>query len=186
MMVELPESNETDPGFADIVERTLNNAVQREKPRDVYLVQVDGWFDHKWEAFSGTVLHAVAIWKAKLTLPPFNPSRILNESYFRLNPASELYEAASTKPLHVDQVSVLNLQRFVKDFSSSGLFVWYSHVTNNSDRAGLMQYTVDGDAASGWYAGFTRKVEWRLARVKGAPRKEVEALLLPGNEHALA
>ena len=180
-MIELSESNETDPGFAAIVERTLNNAVQRDKPRDVYVVQVDGWFDYKWEGFSGTEMHEIALWAARLTIPPFNPSRILQESYFRLNPTSDLYETASAKPLHVYQASVRNLRRFVRDFSSSGLFVWYSHVADNSDRASLMHYTVDGDAASGWYAGFTRKIEWRLAQVNGASRKEVDALLLPGN-----
>ena len=117
-----------------------------------------------------------------LTVPPFHPSRILNESCFRLNPDSGSYDRAEAKPLHIEQASVENLRRFIADISSSGLFVWYSNVAEDADRASLMIYAVEADAASGWYAGFTRKDDWRLAQVKGAPRGAVAALLLPLNQ----
>jgi hypothetical protein len=43
-MIELREAK-SDSGFASIVERALDNAVKRSNPREVYVVQVDGWFD---------------------------------------------------------------------------------------------------------------------------------------------
>ncbi len=85
-MMELGESRDSDSTFASIVERALNNAVESSNPGEVYVEQVDGWFDYKWQQFSGTVMHAIAVWRNNLTVPPFHPSRILSERYFRLRP----------------------------------------------------------------------------------------------------
>lgn len=153
----------------------MNNALEFSRPSDVYVVQVDGWFDYKWQKFSGTILHEIAIWRRNLTVPPFHPSRIVSETYFRLD--SGIYEVASARPLHIHQASGENLRRAVKDISSSGVFVWYSKVGTDSDRASLMLYIVTADDASGWYAGFTRKEEWRLAQVKGTSRATVKTFV---------
>jgi hypothetical protein len=183
-MIELKKAKESDSEFVSIVERTVNNAVQSNNPGEVYVVQVDGWFDYKWQQFSGTVMHEIAVWRDKLTVPPFHPSRILSERYFRLSPDFGLYTEASAKPLHINQASALNLQRTIRDISSSGMFVWYSHISKDSDRASLMLYTVDAGDASGWYAGFTRKGEWRLAQVKGISRGAVTEFLSYGDQTA--
>ena len=180
-MIELREAKESDSTFALIVERAVNKAAQSSSPGDVYVVQVDGWFDYKWQRFSGTVMHEIAVWRDKLTVPPFHPSRILSERYFRLRPDLGLYALASAKPLHINQASAENLRRSIRDISSSGIFVWYSHISKDSERASLMLYTVDAGDASGWYAGFARKDEWRLAQVKGTSRKAAATILLPNN-----
>jgi hypothetical protein len=44
-MIELREPIENGSGFAQIVERTLNNALERSRPSEVYVVRLDGWFD---------------------------------------------------------------------------------------------------------------------------------------------
>ena len=168
----------TDAGFIPIVERALNNTIRRARPAEVYVVRVDGWFDYKWQEFSGTVMHAIAVWRYELTLPPFHPSRILSQEYYRMRSDRAAYEPAAAGPLHISQPSSANFKRTVSSVSSSGVFVWYSHTDADSDRASLMVYTVDADRASGWYAGFTRTNEWRLAQVKGISRKEVEELVL--------
>ena len=170
-MIELREAKGSDSEFASIVECALNNAVQHSNPREIYVVQVDGWFDYKWQQFSGTVMHEIAIWRDRLTVPPFHPSRILSERYFRLRSDLGRYAAALEKPLHINQASAENLRRAIRDISSSGVFVWYSQVSEHSDRASLMVYDVDPNDASGWYAGFSRKDEWRLAQVKGISRR---------------
>lgn len=167
-----------DSGFASVAERALNNTLRRARPAEVYVVKVDGWFDYKWQEFSGTVLHFIAFWRYELTLPPFHPSRILSQEYYRLRPDGAGYEPAPAKPLHISQPSSANFKRTVRSVSPSGVFVWYSHADAGSDRASLMVYTVDVDSASGWYAGFARKGEWRLAQVKGISRREVEQLVL--------
>ena len=178
-MIRLGETVEGDSRFVPVVERALNNALEFSRPSDVYVVQVDGWFDYKWQQFSGTILHEIAIWRRNLTVPPFHPSRVLSESHFRLYPDSGIYEVASAKPLHIHQASGENLRRAVRDISSSGVFVWYSQVSKEFDRASLMLYTVTADDANGWYAGFTKKDEWRLAQVKGMSRAGVMKFLHP-------
>ena len=180
-MIELGETTGGDSGFAQIVERALNNVLEHSRPREVYAMQVDGWFDYKWQQFSGTVMHEIAVWRDKLTVPPFHPSRVLSERCFRLSPNWRTYDVASPKPLHIHQASAENLKRTVRDVSSSGVFVWYSQVSKDSDRASLMIYTVDAGDASGWYAGFTRKDEWCLAQVKGISRGAITELLSSGN-----
>lgn len=178
-MIELRETEERDSGFVPLVERALNNALQFTSPKEVYVIRINGWFDYKWQEFAGTLMHEIAIWRHnKLRLPPFNPTRVLSERYFRVGPDLANFEATPAKLLHIHQPSAENLSRAVKDFSSSGLFLWYSYVSNDSDRASLMLYSTDSSDTSGWYAGFTKKDEWRLAQVKGISRRALAQLLL--------
>lgn len=171
------EKDETKREFMRIVNRALRNLLERTRVRDVYMVEIDGWFDYKWQKFSGTVMHEIAVWRHRLTVPPFHPSRVLSERHFQYND-SELFEISPARPLHISQTSIANLTRRVSDISSSGVFVWYSHVTSESDRASLMLYTSGPSETSGWYAGFVRKDQWRIGQVKGAARKAVEDLIL--------
>jgi hypothetical protein len=180
-MIELREPKDSDSTFASIVERAVNNAVESSNPGEVYVVQVDRWFDYKWQQFSGTVMHEIAVWRNNLTVPPFHPSRILSERYFRFSPDLGLYAECSAKPLHINQASAENLRRSIRDISSSGIFVWYSHVSKDSGRASLMLYIVAAGDASGWYAGFARKDEWRLVQVKGTSRRAAATILLSRN-----
>lgn len=180
----LPQSQPaaaTDSAFVSVVERALNNTLRSARPAEVYVVRVDGWFDYKWQQFSGTTMHEIAVWFKKLNLPPFHPARILSQEYYRVSPDGG-YEQAPAKPLHIYQQSSDNFKRTVRSVSSSGVFVWYSRVEADSDRASLMVYTVDSGEASGWYAGFTRTSTWRLAQVKGISRREAEELVLAGEQ----
>ena len=102
-MIELKEPKDSDSTFASIVERALNNAVESSNPGEVYVVQVDGWFDYKWQRFSGTVMHEIAVWRDKLTIPPLSSVCILSEKYFQLSPDLGLYTESSAKPLHINQ-----------------------------------------------------------------------------------
>lgn len=52
-VIRLGETVEGDSRFVPVVGRALNNALEFSRPSDVYVVQVDGWFDHKWQQFSG-------------------------------------------------------------------------------------------------------------------------------------
>ena len=176
LMIGLPKQMESGSGFGPIVARVLNHAVGRSRPNEVYVVQVEGWFDYKWQQFSGTVMPEIALWRNRLTVPPFHPSRVLNERYFRYIPDMGTYEVASAKPLH--QASAENLRRSIRDVSSSGVFLWYSQVGKDSDRASLMVYTIGAREAGDWYAGFTRKDEWRLAVVNGTSRHAFRKLLM--------
>ena len=176
-MIHLSHTDGIDSDFLAIVEQALNNAQQRVAPSEVYVTQIDGWFDYKWQGFSGTVMHEIAVWRHNLSLPPFHPSRVLSETHFVQSEGSS-YESSPAKPLHISQASSANLNRRVTDVSSSAVFLWYSRTDGNSDRGSLMVYTVDQSESSGWYAGFKRNGAWRLTQIKGASRREIEELFL--------
>ena len=179
-MVAINATERDDARFVELVNRVLDSAVRLYRPDDVYIVQIDHWFDHKWLAFSGKALGALGVSKARLTLPPFNPNRVVRQVYYEAGaPGAATYSLASSPPLHIDQWSDANMQRFVDRVSESGLFVWYSGDTEPSDAASLMLYRVGGGEASGWYASFKDKGGWMLNKVGGISRRELSALLGP-------
>ena len=167
----------TDEDLLAIVQHALNESVRCASPSQAYVVQIDGWFDYKWQAFSGTTMHEIAIWRHKLTLPPFHPTRVLNQTHWQLRADGSDYEISAAKPLHISQPSDANLRRYVTDVASSAIFLWYSSVESSGGRGSLMIYVVDRGESSGWYAGLTGNGKWRLAQVKGASRREVQEIL---------
>lgn len=179
-MVIINATDQDDPLFVDIVTRALGTAVRLYCPRDIYIVQIDHWFDHKWLAFSGKVLGALGVWKMRLTLPPFNPNRVVSQVYYEAEfNGAGICTIAAAPPLHIDQWSNVNMQRFVDRVSESGVFVWYSGDTASSDAASVMLYQISDGEAAGWYASFKKKVSWKLNRVEGISRRELSVLLGP-------
>jgi hypothetical protein len=176
-MIHLNHTAGADSDFVVIVEQALENALNRIRPLEVYVIQIDGWFDYKWQGFSGTVMHEIAVWRHNLSLPPFHPARVLNQTHFVRSEGSS-YEPSPAKPLHISQASSANLNRRVTDVSSSAVFLWYSRTDGDSDRGSLMVYTVNQSEFSGWYAGFKRNGAWRLTQIKGASRREIKEIFL--------
>ena len=168
-MVELRPTHSDDPDFVQLGTQIINNLIRLHSPQEVYAIEIDHWFDHKWQSFSGKTLGALPLWRSTLTVPPFDPGRVVKQHYFRATEAGS-YIAADTKPLHPDQWSGHNLHRFIKFVSSSGLFVWYSGETKTTNRASLMTYLVRGEEAVPWYASFVKRDRWELNKVKGISR----------------
>jgi hypothetical protein len=183
----IKQKENDDPLFLAIVERVLRETLRLHQSSEVYVVQIDHWFDYKWLEFSGTVMHEIAVWLYKLTVPPFHPSRVVSQSYFRAatyTPTS--YEAAPSAPLHIVQQSRSNLRRALSQISPSGAFVWYSGSSNNSDRGSLMVYTVANEEARAWYASFIKDREWSVGKLKGISRREFMGLMeLPHITHGI-
>jgi hypothetical protein len=176
-MIQIDEQSKSQVEFEAIVDKALRNSVRLSQVDEAYLVRVRGWFDYKWEGFSGTVMHEIAIWRGDLRIPPFHPSRILSEKHFRVD-ANGLREVNPRQPLHMVQASADNLRRRASDISKSGLFVWYSASGEESDKASLMIYSVVSGESSGWYAGFFRQGDWRLGQVKGIPKRAIVESIL--------
>ena len=177
-MVTINATVRDDPRFTELVSRILGSAVRLCHPNEIYIVQIDHWFDHKWIAFSGKVLGALGVSKVRLTLPPFNPHRVVSQVYYQAHaPGVAAYTLASAPPLHIDQWSSANLQRFVDRVSKSGVFAWYSGDTESSDAASVMLYQVSDEDAAGWYASFKKKEGWKLNEVEGISRRELSTML---------
>jgi hypothetical protein len=49
-MIELVPAEYDDLGFLSLARRIINGAIVELRMREVFLVHVDNWFDHKWLA----------------------------------------------------------------------------------------------------------------------------------------
>jgi hypothetical protein len=177
-MVTINATDRNDPQFVEFVTRIIDAVAKFYRPDEIYITQIDHWFDHKWKAFSGKVLGALGVWKGRLTLPPFKPSRVVSQVYYEVAPSgTAIYTLKSAAPLHIDQWSDANMQRFVDRVSRNGVLVWYSGDTKASDTASVMLYHVTDEEAVGWYASFKKKEGWKLNKVEGISRRELSAML---------
>jgi hypothetical protein len=177
-MVTLIAREHDDSSFIVLVSRTLNGAILCYKPTEIYVVQIDNWFDHKWRAFSGKAVGAVGVWNTRLTVPPFEPNRVISQLHYRADEKKpETHVLQPAKDLHLHQWSSSNLQRFLKQFTESGLFIWYSGNTLNNSTGSLMVYSVGRGYELSWYASFKREGDWRVNKVQSISRRELLGLM---------
>src|SRR6186713_3059208 len=126
-MPELDVQDRDDRRFLGIVKRLLDQVP--DEIRDLWIVRVDNWFDHKWLRFSGkgrvpfddprpshpgVALDEFS--QDKLTFPPFSPRRIVRQDLWTFGPSER--SGALVHP-RVRQHSAANLHRRVADFSDS-------------------------------------------------------------------
>src|SRR5207248_3728612 len=149
MTMEILTKPNDDPQFVELVSRVISGLVNDKFPKEIFVVQIDNWFDHKWLKFSGigrvrfddphididTALDE--FWQDKITFPPFAPKRVVSE-YFFLRDESGDYSLSSIAPPYIHSrrraASYRNLHRRVADFSGSAIFVWFSSNTNSNRR----------------------------------------------------
>jgi hypothetical protein len=186
-----------DPAFLAVVDRILTTLVHRDRPEQVYIVHIDNWFSHKWLRYSG--YGAIAFpggypWiltakeehrQEQLTFPPFTPNRVIAQYLFCRLGDGDYEEQPPAHLIHcrVRERSAKNLHRRVANFSSSGLFVWYSSGSAANRRGSLLVYTVRASEVAAWYAGVSERRGWQLDQVKGISREAVSSLAareLPG------
>jgi hypothetical protein len=192
MPLEIVAGKTDDPQFISVLNSLVRGLIKKGAPKEVWLIQIDNWFDHKWLRFSGigkVPFRFPAFMKRddgaldefhqdRVTFPPFTPNRVLGQwSYVRVR---DHYTEA---PLRVlphpceKQPSETNLHRRVQDFSGSACFVWYSAKTLANGRGSVMVYAIVGDRVDTWFAAFGRKQEWKLKATKGTSRDDVQQLL---------
>jgi hypothetical protein len=167
MKMKLDMTPEDDPAFVRVVASIVDSVVSECTPEIVTVIHIKNWFDSKWLNFSGKVLGALGVWKDELTLPPFNPNRVLCQTVLRLS-AGE-YQPIEAPPLHVVQPSAENLSRRVERATDSGAFAWWSSNTVANGKGSLMVYTQIGDLSSAWFLGFHKKAEWEISKKVGIP-----------------
>ena len=173
-MISLKPKEKVDESFVTIVERILNGTLRLHQFEEVYVVLIDNWFDHKWLELESNRIDSDELgWRAKLKLPPFEPSRVMDQSCFRKHSSGLYsYEMCSSNPLHI-----ASSKRSLAEICSSGVFVWYSVVGNNSDRGSVMVYLNKEGKGAAWYASFVRSPNWHINKVKGLSKRELTELL---------
>jgi len=95
MAVAIPSGLTDDSDFIDLLNSLLNGLLVQQAPEQLWVIQIDNWFDHKWLRYSGSgsvgskfpVDWTSAFmdrfdsvkeqfWQDKLTFPPFAPDRM--------------------------------------------------------------------------------------------------------------
>lgn len=174
-MITLTDND--DPRFIALASQLLDAAIGSDRPAEVYLIRIDGWFDAKWLNFSGKVLGALGVHKKQITVPPFHPHRVLAESHFSAASESGAFVPTSAQPLHILQPSARNLTRFISRVSQSAVFFWYSSATIRHDRGCTMLYRTNQEDVFSWYASFHRAPTWHLDRQRGISPTELQRQL---------
>ena len=77
-MVKIKKTQDDDQDFITIVESSLNTTIDSVKPEEVYVICIDHSFDHKWLSYSGKFEGLLPIWNKRLTVPAFNPNRVIS------------------------------------------------------------------------------------------------------------
>jgi len=172
-MIELVPIESDDPSFVSVAQRILNGALAALQIREVYVVHVDNWFDHKWLGWWSR-------WKLKelkdLRVPPFNPNRVRSQIHFIFDANSSRWvPTGEGRPLHVRQPGrPASRARPLDEFSKAGAFVWYSGNTS-SNGAGSVMFYLSGAEGYAWYASFTRAERWRVEDGFRITRRELQS-----------
>ncbi|MBL8621210.1 MAG: hypothetical protein JNK64_07905 [Myxococcales bacterium] len=190
MIIDLGAVSGDDPDFIQIVTALARDT----RPRELRLIRIAGWFDHRWLDFSGIGLVAfdttfpaghpgVALDEVRqdhTTFPPFAPGRVLDERrYLRTDPDVGTV-VAPEPPVHPRRRarSAANLQRRMIATLPDSVCLWFSSDSATTRRAAVMAYLAHGDLVDAWYASFFGdRPAWRLGRTRGTSPAAVEAML---------
>jgi hypothetical protein len=168
-----------DAGFLSLAQRIMNGAIAELRMPEVFIVNVDNWFDHKWLGW----------WSRKdegLRVPTFTPNRVLSEKHFVCKAETSVWERIELqKALHVRQPGRPWLAQPLDRFSESAAFVWYSGSTATNKVGSLMLY-LSGAEGYSWYASFRKAEEWTVADECGITRRELLVFEERGRQLELA
>ncbi len=179
-MIEVHETPSDDAEFLRLVAGVIDGLAEKGSPRELHVIHIDNWFDHKWLGFSGKALGAVGVWKKgeRLTAPAFTPKRVLSHQYFsRENESGPFQETLPPKGVHLDTWSAVNLQRRLSEIVHNAVLVWYTSNTKANRKGAIMAYVFDGSGYDTWYASLTAEGTWRTDRTKGITKDDFDTLL---------
>ena len=195
MTVPIQSGLTDDNDFVALVRVLVGSLLSGLNPEQVWIIEVNNWFDHKWLNYSGYGIIAnwmfagvpssdflsnrldsvkAEFFRDKTTFPPFSPDRVLGQwSYVKSG--NEYVEAPLPDLPHGTQKakSAANLNRRIEDFSRNACFIWYSGNTLKNGRGSLMVYSAKDAHVDSWFAAFDRNPVWTLAQTKGISRGEV-------------
>jgi hypothetical protein len=198
MTMEFLIKQSDDPEFVNLVRQVVSGCTTEGFPKEVFVIKIDNWFDHKWLGFSGNGRVGFGFFSGilvdmdtaldefrqdKITLPPFSPKRVIEEYRF-LRDESGAYSRRNPRPyIHQRKLasSSQNLHKRIVDRVDSAILVWFSSNTKANLRGSIMVYEVKGADVHPWYAGLAKKKdEWRVMRSKGIKLEQVQSLI--GND----
>ncbi len=179
-MIEIHRTESDDGRFVGIVERIAVDLARESRCEGLHLIHVDNWFDHKWLGFAGKSLGQIGVWKGGefLTIPAFNPNRVLSERYFvRSGPDGFRRVEPPPTRIHRRSASGTNLNRRITGVAPGRALLWFSGRTRANRRGAIMAY-VPGDVGHDtWYASLSAGDIWMVDRSRGIAEETLESLL---------
>jgi hypothetical protein len=194
MTIELLIKPNDDPQFVELARRVISGLVNDNFPSEIFVVQIDNWFDLKWLNFSGigrvkfdghphidgdTALDE--FWLDKVTFPPFTPRRVLKEYFFERDENGD-YSLSTIAPPYIHSRrrarSNRKFHRRLENFTHSAVFMWFSSNTKSNRRGSFMVYEVGDSGINTWYSSFSKeKEEWKVLKTKGINPAQVSSLI---------
>ncbi|MEM8883637.1 MAG: hypothetical protein AAGD14_06205 [Planctomycetota bacterium] len=180
-MIELHRTPDDAPGFVDFAERVVCGIVERDRPPRVYVVHIDRFFDWKWLRFRGKRVGAVGYWgvRENLGIPPFVPTRVLQQECFVLSSDGGSYESINADPLHVRIESAENIKRKVSRIAPDSALFWYSGKSQSTGTGALMGYVPGPEEPWTWYASFRADPTWEIAKAMDVTPDQLRTLAAP-------
>lgn len=172
-MIEIGTAAQDDPAFLARVE-TVAMRVARLRPRRIYVLRIDNWFGKRWVGFAGKLLGALGVnYRAELTIPPFVPNRVLDQTCYELTEAGEYVAVDSGAPVHIAQTSSASFRRKVSELFPDGALIWFSSNSKTNRRGSILAYVPAGGAHEAWFAEFRGDPEWRVCDSFGVTPAEL-------------
>ena len=127
MISVFPTEND-DASFLQIVCTVIRKVVIGVEPDDCYVVSLDNWFGHQWLLWPDQYPWANGTTHERTPVPCFNPARVIaQQHYVRMADSAEYILATENESIHgYDGWYPRKAHRWLSDFSTSGVFVWYS------------------------------------------------------------
>jgi hypothetical protein len=191
-----------DREFLEIVDTVAARAMDEMDCCDLFLVQIDNWFDHKWLGFSGmgrvpspfpflSMVPAGAgqkdrfysvpasFWKKAISVPPFTPNRILSRMHFQRSHSGDFIRCEDPLPQRQGESmrGTVNSARRIQEISDSGVFLWYSSNASQNGAASILIYISKANGVWPIFVSFRFKAGWRVHLTKGIRREYFESLL---------
>ncbi|MBN4085388.1 hypothetical protein JYT89_03500 [Flavobacteriaceae bacterium AH-315-B10] len=181
--------DETDAlGFKGIVNSIITNLIDSLNPDEISIIRIKNWFDHKWLNYSGKKIIKYdtqsnpeipfvlePFWNKKITIPPFNPNRVLSESFFRLK---GIENKEFEELFHKYQNSTENRNNLISKKTMNGLCVWVSSNSKINDQGSLMVYQIKKLETLAWYISIeNNRNNWEVTQTKGISKNQILAQL---------
>ena len=168
-------------GFKEVINHIYPRLISLYDPEEISIVRIKNWFDHKWLNYSGKKIEIYdtkthpgipfvlkPYWNEGITVPPFNPNRVLSEQLFRLK---HVKNKAFEEVFHFWQRSTNNRNNFISEKTQNGLCLWISSHSVQNRQGSLMVYSVKNRLVESWYATIAEHGLWKVTQTKGISKK---------------
>lgn len=117
MIIEIGRIPDDDPEFTSAICSLVATLSRETALSEVFTIRIDNWFDHKWLRYSG--MGRVKFYQSEfllsrstaldpltqhhLTFPPFSPSRVIEQRYWRRGDADSPIPETTERMVHASR-----------------------------------------------------------------------------------